>query len=476
MKVDYSTAIPNNVNLSDDKRLQRALERWLPDYADWWMEVGPAGFQQSDIYLRTAISVERGGWAHFDYVKMPDYRWGIFMTPEEEGRTISHGDNIGDPVWQDVPGEYRKELKRLIVTQGDTEPASVEQQSLLGRTAPSLYDMRNLFQVNVEEGRHLWAMVFLLHGYFGRDGREEAHDLLTRRSAHEDHPRILDTFNEPVTNWLDFFCFAMFTDRDGKYQLAALAESAFDPLRRTCQFMLTEEAHHLFVGETGLARTIKRTAQLMKEAPGGDVRKLAGVPLDIVQKYFNYWFSSCLDLFGGEDSSNAANYFSSALKGRFNETNRKKHPNASGLDEGYRYSILDERGRELDNEIPMRRAMNAILRDDYMADCTRALDKWNKILEQEGAEQRLTLPSKRFNRNLGVYAGQCYTPDGTKRITEDEFKRRSEQEWFPTKADKSYLDSIMTPISEPGKFANWISPPARGINGQPVEFEYVKIH
>ncbi len=476
MKVDYKTSIPNNVNLSDDKKLQRALERWLPDYADWWMEVGPAGFQQSDVYLRTAISVERGGWAHFDYVKMPEYRWGIFMTPLEEERKIQYGDFIGQKVWQDVPGEYRKELKRLIVTQGDTEPASVEQQSLLGRMSPSLYDMRNLFQVNVEEGRHLWAMVFLLHRHFGRDGREEAHDLLTRRSAHSDHPRMLDTFNEPVLNWLDFFCFAMFTDRDGKYQLAALAESAFDPLSRTCQFMLTEEAHHLFVGETGLARIIRRTAQLMKEAPGGDVRKLAGIPLETIQKTFNYWFSSCLDLFGGEDSSNAASYFSSALKGRFNETNRKKHPNASGLDAFYDYTIIDDKGHEISREIPMRRAMNAILRDDYIADCTRALVKWNKVLEEEGAEQRLALPSEKFNRKIGVFANMCFTPDGKYRVSEKDFERRCKEEWFPTEEEKNYITSVMTPVTEPGQFANWISPPAKGIDGRPIEFEYVKIH
>src|SRR3546814_2315729 len=92
--------------------------------------------------------------------------------------------------WQEVPGEYRGVLRRLIVTQGDTEPASVEQQRLLGQTCPSLYDLRNLFQVNVEEGRHLWAMVYLLQAHFGRDGREEAEELLQRRSGNDDKPRI----------------------------------------------------------------------------------------------------------------------------------------------------------------------------------------------------------------------------------------------------------------------------------------------
>ena len=189
--------IPNNVNLGDDRRLQRALERWHPNFINWWMEMGPEGFQQDQIYLRTAISVEEGGWANFGHVRMPEYRWGIFLAPPVKDRKVGFGDNMGQPVWDSVPGEFRNSLRRLIVTQGDTEPASVEQQRLLGQTAPSLYDLRNLFQVNVEEGRHLWAMVYLLHTYFGRDGREEAEELLERRSGHEDSPRLLEAFNYP---------------------------------------------------------------------------------------------------------------------------------------------------------------------------------------------------------------------------------------------------------------------------------------
>ena len=252
--------IPNNVNLSEDKKLQRALEKWLPNYLDWWREMGPDGFQEKDVWLRTAIDVGSEGWAHFDYVKMPDYRWGIFLEPTQPDAKVGFGDNHGRPAYQEVPGEFRNALRRIIVTQGDTEPASVEQQRQLGKTCPSLYDLRNLFQVNVEEGRHLWAMVYLLHGYFGRDGRDEADDLLQRRSGNPDKPRILEAFNQPCDDWLNFFAFTMFTDRDGKYQLSALAESGFEPLARTCKFMLTEEAHHMFVGDTGLGRVCRRTA------------------------------------------------------------------------------------------------------------------------------------------------------------------------------------------------------------------------
>ena len=150
---------------------------------------------------------------------MPEYRWGILLAPPEENRKIPFGEHIGEPVWQEVPGEYRAMLRRLVVIQGDTEPASVEQQRHLGKTAPSLYDMRNLFQINVEEGRHLWAMVYLLHKYFGRDGRDEADDMLRRRSGSADAPRMLGAFNEATPDWLSLFMFTFFTDRDGKMQL-----------------------------------------------------------------------------------------------------------------------------------------------------------------------------------------------------------------------------------------------------------------
>lgn len=463
-------SIPNNVNLSDNKRLQRALEQWQPNFIKWWVEMGPEGFQTDDIYLRTAVSVEAGGWAQFDYVKMPDYRWGIFLTPPVE-RTIHFGDNMGAPIWNEVPGEFRKELRRIIVTQADTEPASVEQQRLLGKCAPSLYDLRNLFQVNVEEGRHLWAMVYLLHQYFGRDGREEAEDLLTRRSGNADTPRILGAFNKPITDWLAFFAFTMFTDRDGKFQLAALAESGFDPLARSTQFMLTEEAHHLFVGETGIGRVVKRTAELMNQAAHGDVRTMGGIPLDIIQKYINEWFSASLDLFGGEDSSNAATFFGAGLKGRFREADANRYADHKAI-EGI-YEVESVEGNRLHrNEIPLRRAMNMILRDSYAEDCERALERWNEILKKAGLSERLALPSQRFNRNIGVYMGHHFDPKGNL-ITPEEWQTQKAN-WLPTAADYAYVQSLMVPVYEPGKMANWIAPPAKGINNKPLDFEYVR--
>ncbi|HEY0520412.1 MAG TPA: benzoyl-CoA 2,3-epoxidase subunit BoxB, partial [Ilumatobacteraceae bacterium] len=320
--VDIDAKIPNNVDLASDLRLQRALESWQPKFIEWWKQLGPVAFNDAPVYLRTAISVGQEGWANFGHVQMPDYRWGVFLAEPEPDRRIAFGDHRGKPVWQEVPGEYRADLRRLLVVQGDTEPASVEQQRHLCLTAPSLYDLRNLFQVNVEEGRHLWAMVYLLHRYFGRDGRDEADEMLERHSGDTDKPRILGAFNEPTPDWLSFFMFTYFTDRDGKFQLASLRESAFDPLSRTCDFMLKEEAHHMFVGATGVGRVVERTVQLMKEHDTDDVTPYGAINVDLLQRYLNLHFSVSLDLFGSETSTNAANYFASGLKGRFQEQNR----------------------------------------------------------------------------------------------------------------------------------------------------------
>ena len=275
MAINYSERIPNNVDLGSNRTLQRALEHWQPEFLNWWQDLGPDRFPgRRRLSAHRDLGRRARAGRTYGYVRMPEYRWGIFLADRDPNRKIGFGDNYGKDVWQQVPGEYRATLRRLIVTQGDTEPASVEQQRMLGHTAPSLYDLRNLFQVNVEEGRHLWAMVYLLHAYFGRDGREEAEELLERHSGDADKPRILGTFNEPIRDWLSFFMFTYFTDRDGKFQLKSLAESSFDPLARTCPFMLTEEAHHMFVGDTGISRVVRRTLEVMKELntddPAGD--------------------------------------------------------------------------------------------------------------------------------------------------------------------------------------------------------------
>jgi benzoyl-CoA 2,3-dioxygenase component B len=464
-------SIPNNVDLGSDKKLLRALEKWQPSFLQWWMEMGPDGFQADDIYLRTAIAVDPKGWATYDYVKMPDYRWGIFLTPREGERFVNFGDNAGQKIWEEVPGELRGILRRIIVTQADTEPASVEQQRQLGKTAPSLYDLRNLFQVNVEEGRHLWAMVHLLHQYFGKDGREEAEGLLERRSGDPDKPRILQTFNEKTDDWLSFFCFTMFTDRDGKFQLAALSESGFDPLARATQFMLTEESFHLFTGETGIERIVQRAAELTLQDPNGDARKQGGIDLPTIQKWINFWFSSAVELFGGEISSNAADYFATGLKGRYREAT--KYEDHSALREIYTVTIPKD-GRLVAQEVPLRNAMNELLRDEYVADCERAVRKWNHTIKKVGVDFEIKLPHRRFNRSMGIYAGQHYDLSGEP-ISEKELEA-NRAKWLPTASDRDYVRSLMVPVREPGKIANWISPPKKGVNGQPFELEYVRFN
>jgi benzoyl-CoA 2,3-dioxygenase component B len=466
-EMNYDDRIPNNVDLSSDKRLQRALEKWQPDFLSWWSDMGPEGFQLSDVYLRTAVSTAPGGWANFGYVKMPDYRWGIFLADREKDRVVNFGDHVGSPVWQEVPGEYRNILQRIIVTQADTEPASVEQQRWLGQTAPSLMDLRNLFQVNVEEGRHLWAMVYLLHAHFGKDGRDQADELLARRSGDPDKPRILDAFNQPCPDWLTFFCFTTFTDRDGKYQLAALAESGFDPLSRTCKFMLTEEAHHLSVGEQGVMRVIQRAAELGKT---GDVRAQGGVDLATIQKYVNYWFSYSLDLFGGEISSNAADYFAAGLKGRYREM--ELWTDHVALNGTVPMQVIED-GQVVLQDVPLRNAMNEILRGEYRKDCERVTKRWNRALEDAGSDVRISLPDTKFFRRQGIYAGSHFDPQGNP-VSAEDFTRR-QYEWLPSDADRAYVGSLMHKVHEPGKMANWIAAPSRGIDGKPVEFEYVKL-
>ena len=470
--IDYSEKIPNNVNLGQDRSLQRALEQWQPNFINWWDKVGPEGSTDFDVYLRTAVSVDAGGWAQFGHVKMRDYRWGIFLNPGDAERQVQFGDHKGEKAWQDVPGEHRANLRRIIVTQGDTEPASVEQQRHLGLTAPSMYDLRNLYQINVEEGRHLWAMVYLLHKHFGRDGREEADALLQRTSGDENNPRILGAFNEKTPDWLAFFMFTYFTDRDGKFQLAALSDSAFDPLARTTRFMLTEEAHHMFVGESGISRVIARTCQVMNELKTDDaatVRAAGVIDLATLQRYLNFHYSVTIDLFGADQSSNAATFYSSGLKGRYEEGKRGD----DHVLKGQHYKVLEVQGGQLvEKEVPMLNALNEVLRDDFIKDSVAGVGRWNKVIEKAGIATRLQVPHKAFHRQIGALAGVKVSPDG-RPVSELEWAAH-EKAWLPSADDRAFVASLMGRVVEPGKFAGWIAPPAMGINRQPVDFEYVR--
>ena len=336
--------------------------------------------------------------------------------------------------------------------------------------------MRNLFQVNVEEGRHLWAMVYLLQKYLGRDGREESQELLRRRSGDADSPRMLGAFNEETPDWLSFFMFTFFTDRDGKMQLESLAQSGFDPLSRTTRFMLTEEAHHMFVGESGVGRIIQRTCEAMVEAGVDDpddierVRALGVIDLPTIQKKANLHCSLSLDLFGSEVSTNAANAFNASIKGRYRETK---------IDDDHRledatYPVLEIRdGAIVEVDAPALTALNMRLRDDYVKDCRNGLNRWNKIIARTGIDFRLELPHVAFNRAIGAFSPVHATPQGE--LVDAATWQRRREEFLPSSSDGEFIASLMKPVYEPGRYASWIARPKSGIDNKPGDFEYVRM-
>jgi len=292
---------------------------------------------------------------------------------------------------------------------------------------------------------------------------------LERHSGDADRPRILGAFNEVTADWLAFFMFTYFTDRDGKYQLASLAESAFDPLARTCRFMLTEEAHHMFVGESGIKRVISRTAEVMRDRDTEDVRNLGVIDLETVQKYINFHYSVSLDLFGGEKSTNAAAYFEAGLKGRYNEA---KIPDDHSLKDCVEWVPQWVDGKPGVVQIPAINALNERLREDFTADCNRGLTRWNKVLANHGIEGQLYLPHHAFNRGIGAFADHWTAPDGSP-LNEEEWLG-ARDDWLPTMEDRMFVASLMQPCVDPGKISSWIAPPQRGINGCPVDYDYVR--
>jgi len=207
----------------------------------------------------------------------------------------------------------------------------------------------------------------------------------------------------------------------------------------------------------------------MKQDPNEDARAQGGIPLDVVQRYLNLWFALSLDLFGGEISSNAASFFASGLKGRYREESYEDH---SALGDVYRMAVVKD-GALSEEEVPLRNAMNEVLRDAYVEDCQRGVDRWNKRLAEVGVSQRLRLPSKRFYRQIGLYANLPFDVDG-RPLSREEWERRR-GEWLPTEQDREYTGSLQRQVREPGRIANWIARPARGIKGLPFDHEYVRL-
>ncbi len=327
-----------------------------------------------------------------------EVKMGGPVTPE-----IEFGHFKGQRKWErvlEIPDQrIRDYLEYLIVVQGDTEFASVEQQRTLLETAPTDYDAFALARVNAEEMRHGWQMCYLLVTYFGRSGRIEAYKLLERRADRKE--RLLDAFNEPVRNWLDFFTYTDFIDRDGKYQLRMLSTCAFAPLARSIPPMLKEENFHLGTGHNGLKRILQ-----------------AGrIPSTLIQKYINKWLPRAYDLFGTDHSSSARWFYVWGLKGRYDETDTSHEP-------------------ELD-------ALNEYNRMLYFKEAQRLVDQLNKLIPPD--QPKLRIPDIRFNRRIGDYAGETYSVTGEK-LTVEEYEQHLNNV-LPTEEDERLLDEL---TKEPG--------------------------
>jgi benzoyl-CoA 2,3-dioxygenase component B len=287
-----------------------------------------------------------------------------------------------------------------------------------------------------------------------------------------DKPRILGAFNEPTSHWLSFFMFTMFTDRDGKYQLAALAESGFDPLARTCRFMLTEEAHHMFVGETGVQRVVKRACELIKADPNGDVRAQGGVDLPTVQKYLNLWYTLSLDLFGGEVSSNAADAFAAGLKGRYKEDRYDEHKLVGT-------HVRDGRARRRQGRAP-RTSRCATRSTRCCVPSTSRTASAASIAGTRRSRKRAStssskLPSHKFHRQIGMWSThRAHARRQADRSAPSSMPAAATPgcRATPTRSTSSRPDA---PVYERGKMASWVAPPIKGINGLPGEFEYVRL-
>jgi benzoyl-CoA 2,3-dioxygenase component B len=319
-----------------------------------------------------------------------------FADPEQT--EIGFGEFFGGPKWQNAGEIPRPEVKdlllKLIAIQGDTEFASVELQRRLLDSAPTEKDLRAIVRINAEEMRHGWQMSYLLVRYFGDDGKAEARKLLERRADKQE--RLLGAFNEPVEDWLDFFTFTAFVDRDGMYQLKMLSHSGFAPLSQSIGPMLNEESFHLLTGLTGLQRILR-----------------AGkVPIEIVQKVLNRWLPVCFDLFGHERSRGASKAYQWGLKGRFNEA---------------------VAGPLSDPE-----AVNQAARELYYQEAQGLVALLNKEIGEE--KEGLYVPDIKFRRGIGEYKEKCFSVKGE--LLDEEHYARHLQEVLPNKTDREKLRKV----------------------------------
>ena len=333
----------------------------------------------------------------FDPSWLGDYRFDIKFDWDTAGDVIEFGDFEGMPKWErrmQIPQQnIRDAIISMISVQGDTEFASVEQQNHLLATAPTEYDMKSALRIMCEEQRHGWQMAYVLCTYFGEQGVREAAKLLERNA--QDGTRILGSFNAPIDHWLDFFCFTHFIDRDGKYQLKMLSTSSFKPLAASMGPMLKEESFHLGTGANGLRRIVKQGV----------------IPCELLQKYLNKWISTGLDLFGTDDSTSAQWAYVYGVKGRYDERESDVEADRAHLNEASRELYFQELRAEM-------RRISAV--------------------RKEG-EPDLFIPSDKFNRGIGMHAGENYTIVGDKFEGTDEEYQDYLASVLPTNEDEDKL-------------------------------------
>lgn len=347
------------------------FEDWIDYFREWQKDIG------------------------YDASLLGDYKFETKLG-DLHSSEIEFGDFIGQHKWErveQIPNQtIRDALLNLIVYQGDTEFASVEQQKNLLETAPTDYDRQSLIRVNSEEMRHGWQMAYLLMTYFGDSGKLEARKLLERRANKGN--RLLGSFNEPVNNWLDFFTYTQFVDRDGKFQLTMLSHSAFAPLAQSVTAMLKEEFFHMFTGNTGLTRIVR-----------------AGkVPVPMIQKYFNKWLSTAYDLFGTDHSSSAHWAYVWGLKGRYDEHEAKGQADKDRL--------------------------NDLARNHFMAECQKLIAGLNQHVPAD--QPRLFAPDLKFRRSIGESAGKTFSVKGDP-LSDGAYQRHL-AEALPGPEDESLLD------------------------------------
>ena len=335
----------------------------------------------------------------FDPSWLGDYRFDIKFDWDTAGSTIEFGDFEGMPKWQrrmQIPQQnIRDAIISMVSVQGDTEFASVEQQHHLLETAPTEYDKKSALRIMCEEQRHGWQMAYLLCTYFGEHGVREAAKLLERNA--QEGTRILGSFNEPIDHWLDFFCFTHFIDRDGKFQLKMLSTSSFKPLAASMGPMLKEESFHLGTGANGLRRIVKQGV----------------IPCAFLQKYVNKWVSTGLDLFGTDDSTSAQWAYVFGVKGRYDERESSEEADRLHLNEASREFYFQE------------------LRDEMRRISTARME----------GEPELFIPSDRFNRGIGKFAGKRYTLDG-------EMFEGNDSDW------QAYLDEVLPSDEDEDRLMN----------------------